>query len=136
MVQRTYPVVIETDDKGGFSAFFPDLPGCVGAGDTVESCFADAQAALALQLAGMIEDGDPLPEPTPLGAVRVDDPDIQVAAILLATAPVTGRTIRLNITMDTTLVAAIDSVTTNRSAWLADAALRALRDRHDSTDRG
>ncbi|MBB4268319.1 hypothetical protein GGD89_003985, partial [Roseospira visakhapatnamensis] len=31
---------------------------------------------------------------------------------------VTGRTTRLNITMDTTLVAAIDSVTSNRSAWL------------------
>ncbi|ABC22538.1 type II toxin-antitoxin system HicB family antitoxin [Rhodospirillum rubrum] len=122
----TYAVVIETDDLGGFSAFFPDLPGCVGAGDSVEACFQDALDALALHLAGMIEDGDSLPAPTPLSDVEVD-PDIQVAAILLASVPVTGRTMRVNITMDATLVAAIDGVTSNRSAWLADAALRALR---------
>jgi predicted RNase H-like HicB family nuclease len=128
MFQRTYPVVIETGEAGRFSGFFPDLPGCAAAGDTIETCHADAQAALALHLAGMIEDGDPLPDPTPLNDVTVD-PDVTVAAILLASAPVTGRTTRLNITLDTTLVAAIDSVTTNRSAWLADAALRALRDR-------
>ncbi|MBB4268208.1 type II toxin-antitoxin system HicB family antitoxin [Roseospira visakhapatnamensis] len=135
MVQRTYPVVIEVGETGRFGGFFPDLPGCGAGGDTVEACHADAQAALTLHLAGMIEDGDPLPEPTPLGDVTVD-PEVRVAAILLVSAPVTGRTTRLNITMDTTLVAAIDSVTSNRSAWLAEAALRALRDRHDGADRG
>lgn len=126
MPERTYPVVIETDAECGFSAFFPDLPGCAAAGETVEGCFQDAQAALMLHLAGMIEDGDALPEPTPLHAVTVD-PDVTVSAVLLASAPVSGRSARINITLDATLVAAIDSVTTNRSAWLADAALKALR---------
>lgn len=125
---RIYPVIIETDSAGGYSAFFPDLPGCVAAGETVETCFADAQEALVLHLAGMIEDGEDLPEATALAEVTVDL-DVTVADILLVAAPVTGKTTRINLTIDTTLLAAIDSVTTNRSAWLADAALEALRRR-------
>lgn len=125
-MNRTYPVVIEKGD-GVFGAFFPDLPGCVGAGDSVEEAFEDAQAALALHLAGMVEDGDPLPDATPLADVALNDPEVTVVSVLLASAPVTGKTTRINITMDSTLLAAIDTVTTNRSAWLADAALQALR---------
>ncbi|MBB6212518.1 type II toxin-antitoxin system HicB family antitoxin [Novispirillum itersonii] len=125
---KTYAAVIETgpDSEAGCSAFFPDLPGCAAAGDTVAACFEDAHGALALHLAGMIEDGDPLPDPTPLDQITVDD-DVHVAHIALIRVPVTGKTQRINITIDSTLLAAIDDVTTNRSAWLADAALAALR---------
>ncbi|GAA0591515.1 type II toxin-antitoxin system HicB family antitoxin [Caenispirillum bisanense] len=130
-MQHTYPVVIETGEAGGFGAFFPDLPGCAAAGETVEDCFVDAQQALALHLKGMAEDGETFPRPTLLQEVEADA-DIQVAAILLATASVAGRTARINITIDTTLLSAIDAVTTNRSAFLADAALEALRRRRAS----
>lgn len=61
MVQVAYLAVIERG-KSGFGAFFPDLPGCVSAGDTVAITVANAKAALALHLAGMIEDGDSLPQ--------------------------------------------------------------------------
>ncbi|GAB3132388.1 hypothetical protein GCM10027256_39410 [Novispirillum itersonii subsp. nipponicum] len=67
-----------------------------------------------------------MPDPTPLDQITVDD-DVHVAHIALIRVPVTGKTQRINITIDSTLLAAIDDVTTNRSAWLADAALAALR---------
>ena len=127
-MQKTYPVIIETDAEGGFSAYFPDLPGCVAAGDTIEDCFVDAQQALTLHLAGMVEDGDALPMATPLADVKAE-PEVQVADILLVTAPVAGRKQRINMTMDSAVLAAIDAVTGNRSAFLEDAALAELRRR-------
>ncbi len=80
-----YPAVIEFGDHGGFGAFFPDLPGCAAAGDTIEECKIDAGQALALHLAGMVEDGETFPEPTPLAEVTVDS-DIQVEEIVLISA--------------------------------------------------
>lgn len=40
---------------------FPDLPGCVSAGDTLEKSLSMAREALSLHLYGMIEDGDTIP---------------------------------------------------------------------------
>eukprot|EP00998_Keelungia_sp_KM082_P004942 NODE_16301_length_397_cov_2.159259_g16278_i0.p2 GENE.NODE_16301_length_397_cov_2.159259_g16278_i0~~NODE_16301_length_397_cov_2.159259_g16278_i0.p2 ORF type:complete len:132 (-),score=14.66 NODE_16301_length_397_cov_2.159259_g16278_i0:2-397(-) len=130
-MQKTFPVVIETDQEGGFSAFFPALPGCAGAGDTVEECYSDATQALTMHLAGMLEDGEPIPDATRLADVVIDD-DVQVADLLLVTATVPGRKTRINTTLDSALLAAIDTVTTNRSAFLEDAALAELKRRNSA----
>ncbi|RCK36131.1 hypothetical protein TH9_05630 [Thalassospira xiamenensis] len=127
-MQKTFPVVIETDADGGFSAFYPDFPGCAGAGDTVTECFIDAVEALTLHLAGMVEDGEKIPNPTEMDDLEVDD-DIQVADIMLAVVTVPGRKTRINTTLDSAVLAAIDSVTTNRSAFLEDAAIAELKRR-------
>jgi len=57
-----YAVVIEKAEKG-FSGYVPDLPGCVAVGDTVEEVQRLMQQAIELHLAGMREDGDPIPPP-------------------------------------------------------------------------
>lgn len=124
-MQTNYVAIIETDAAGGYSVFFPDLPGCVSAGDSVEEAFVQAREALAGHLAVMDEHGDDIPAPTPFDRVKAD-PDIQVAARVLVPVELPGATVRLNITMDSNLLARIDAVTGNRSAFLADAARRAL----------
>ena len=48
------------------SAYVPDLPGCVAAGDTVEEVRKLIAEAVQMHLEGMREDGDPVPEPTSL----------------------------------------------------------------------
>lgn len=58
-----YAVVIEKAE-GNFSAYVPDLPGCVATGATVEETEAEIRAAIAFHLDGMREDGLPIPEPT------------------------------------------------------------------------
>lgn len=40
---------------------FPDFPGCISAGDTIEEAHRMATEALQLHVSGMREDGDPLP---------------------------------------------------------------------------
>ena len=54
-------VVIEKAN-GNYSAYSPDLPGCVAAGDTREETNLIMREAMHLHLQGFIEDGDPVPE--------------------------------------------------------------------------
>ena len=56
-----YAIVIERAD-GNFSAYAPDLPGCVAVGDTIEETQAAMREAILFHLAGMREDGAPIPE--------------------------------------------------------------------------
>ena len=58
-----YAVVIEKA-KENYSAYVPDLPGCVAAGDTVEETDQLIREAIEIHLKGMREDGLPIPEPT------------------------------------------------------------------------
>ena len=57
-----YAVVIESAE-GNHSAYVPDLPGCVAVGDTIEETQAAIREAIRFHLAGLREDGDPIPEP-------------------------------------------------------------------------
>ena len=58
-----YAVVIEKAEEN-YSAYVPDLPGCVAAGDTVEETDHLIREAIEIHLKGMREDGLPIPEPT------------------------------------------------------------------------
>ena len=56
-----YSVVIEKSDNG-YSAYVPDLPGCVAAGDTTEETKELIQEAVILHIELLREYGDPVPE--------------------------------------------------------------------------
>ena len=58
-----YAVVIEKADHN-FSAYVPDLPGCVATGETAEEAERQRREAIAFHLAGLREEGLPIPEPT------------------------------------------------------------------------
>jgi predicted RNase H-like HicB family nuclease len=58
-----YAVVIEKA-QGNYSAYVPDLPGCVATGATVEEAEAEIKEAIAFHIEGMREDGLPVPAPT------------------------------------------------------------------------
>jgi predicted RNase H-like HicB family nuclease len=58
-----YAIVVEKAD-GNYSAYVPDLPGCVAAGATVEDAEREIRAAIAFHLEGLREEGLPIPEAT------------------------------------------------------------------------
>jgi predicted RNase H-like HicB family nuclease len=60
-----YAMIIETG-KRNYSAYIPDLPGCVATGKTVEEVRQRIREAIELHLAGMREDGLPIPQATTL----------------------------------------------------------------------
>jgi predicted RNase H-like HicB family nuclease len=55
--------VIEKGDKN-YSAFVPDLPGCIATGRSLDQLRQNMKEAIELHVCGMKEDGDPVPEPT------------------------------------------------------------------------
>lgn len=57
-----YAIVIEKA-QGSYSAYVPDLPGCVATGATVEQVEAQIREAIVFHLEGMREDGLPVPPP-------------------------------------------------------------------------
>jgi predicted RNase H-like HicB family nuclease len=59
-----FPVVIEKS-KVNYSAYSPDLPGCVATGKTREQASQNMGEAISLHIKGMIEDGLPIPKVDP-----------------------------------------------------------------------
>jgi len=60
-----YAIVIEKPaGSSNYSAYVPDLPGCVAAGETLEETKQLMREAIELHIAGMREDGMPVPEPS------------------------------------------------------------------------
>jgi predicted RNase H-like HicB family nuclease len=57
-----YAIVIESAE-GHFSAYVPDLPGCVAAGITLEATEQAIREAIEFHLDGLREDGAPIPPP-------------------------------------------------------------------------
>ena len=58
-----YAIVIERAE-GNYSAYVPDLPGCIATGATVEAVETEIRDAIRFHIEGMEADGLPIPPPT------------------------------------------------------------------------
>jgi predicted RNase H-like HicB family nuclease len=127
-----YALIHEEDGVYGIS--FPDFPGCISTGRTEDQVLRKGGEALTFHVAGMVEDGDPLPIVRNLVELRADKAfrgDAKKATVALVPFEVPGRAVRLNISMDETLLEAVDRAAAaggqSRSAFLAEAARRRLK---------
>jgi len=129
MAAQYFPAIIEGGSEPGFSVFFPDLPGCTSAGDTVEQAARNAEDALRGHVGLMVRDGDEIPAQRPLDKIE-HDPDVTEIARILVKVEIPGRFVRPNITMEEGLLARVDAAATaqgmSRSGFLAEAARRML----------
>ena len=57
-----FSIVIEKA-KGNYSAYSPDLPGCIAVGDTIEETEQNMEEAIRFHIKGMLEDHEPIPVP-------------------------------------------------------------------------
>ena len=57
-----YAIVIEKGPNN-YSAYVPDLPGCITTGKTLDEIERNIREAIELHLEGLREDGEPIPEP-------------------------------------------------------------------------
>ena len=71
MTDYTYPAVFTpAPEINGYSISFPDLPGICTDGDSAVHARWMARQALTLHLWGMIQDGDSIPNPTPIQTLQ------------------------------------------------------------------
>ena len=64
-----YIVIIEKAADGSYSAYVPDLPGCVSCGDSQDEVRALIHEAIALHLESMRKHGEVIPPPTSTAVV-------------------------------------------------------------------
>ncbi len=127
-----YALIHEED--GVFGISFPDFPGCVSTGHTEEEVLRKGTEALSFHVAGMVEDGDPIPSPRSLRDLRADlafREDSGGAIVAMVPFDLPGRAVRLNISMEERLLESVDRAAAasgqSRSAFLADAARQRLK---------
>jgi predicted RNase H-like HicB family nuclease len=86
-----YIAYLHKDHDSDFGVSFPDFPGCVTAGKTLEEARRMAVEALALHIAGMIEDGEVVPEPSNLDVLESDPAMRGAVALLVSVKPTTEK---------------------------------------------
>ncbi len=124
-----YIALIHKDADSDYGVHFPDLPGLVTAGESLDEARAFAEEALALHLEGLAEDGEAIPEPSSLEAV-MNDPDNRDGVAILVRASAKAKTIRVNITVPEEALREIDAYAEGhgytRSGFLVQAAKREM----------
>ena len=127
---RQYIALIHKDAGSDYGVSFPDLPGCVTAGVDLDDARRMAEEALALHLASMAEDNEPIPEPSSLEAVMADRENRDAVAILVKAPPATTKAVRVNMTMPENELDEIDKFSAEhgytRSGFLLHAAKKAI----------
>lgn len=122
-----YIAYLRKDEDSDFGVEFPDLPGCVSAGRTLDEARAMAAEALAGHVAALEVEGDPVPPPSSLDALRQDENRADAVVILVDLDPDLLKSERVNVMIPRHLLGRIDAASGgNRSRFLVEAAERKL----------
>ena len=122
-----YIAVVHKEPGSDYGVSFPDFPGCITAGKTIDEAKDWAYEALLLHLEGLLEDGVGLPTPTNLEDLVADPENADAVAFLVISAPdAHGKAKRINITMPEETLRRVDAAAKrrglSRSSYLTRAA--------------
>jgi predicted RNase H-like HicB family nuclease len=127
-----YIAYLHKDRKSDYGVSFPDFPGCVTAGKTLDEARRMAVEALSLHIEGMMEDGEAIPEPSTLDALA-NDPAMKGAVAFLVNVDVAEKAERFNITARKSQMEEIDRRAKKegktRSAYMVASALAGAREK-------
>ena len=121
-----YIAYLHKEANSDYGVSFPDFPGCITAGATLEEARSMAAEALSVHIAGMRDDGEAIPEPSTLDDLR-RDPALKNAVAFLVSISEPEKTVRFNVTARESQLGEIDSraraARLTRSAFLVQSAL-------------
>ncbi|MDC8802545.1 type II toxin-antitoxin system HicB family antitoxin [Halomonas pacifica] len=132
-----YPIAIEWGDENTATGIiFPDIPGAITAGDTIEQAYELAVEAAHIQLEELSNNGQQIPKPRSIAEHR-DNPEFAGwgwGLVEIDLTPYLGKAEKVNVTLPGRLVKQIDDYVSvhgikSRSAFLARAAQHEL-ERH------
>jgi predicted RNase H-like HicB family nuclease len=124
---RHYIALIHKDADSDYGVSFPDFPGCVTAGSTLQEALTMAREALAGHIEILAEDGETIPAPSDMDRIMARRENRDGVAILVPAPPRDEKIVRVNVTLPEGLLKRIDAIAENRSKFLAGAAEQALR---------
>ena len=122
----SYIALLRKDKNSDYGVEFPDLPGCISAGSTLEEARQMAEEALAAHVAFLREDGDEVPAPSALDVIA-RQPKIKGAVpFMVDLKEPSDKAVRINITVPERVLNLIDEAAGplggNRSAFMVGAA--------------
>lgn len=80
---RSYIALIHKDADSDYGVSFPDFPGRISAGSSLDEARMMATEALSFHLEGMVEDGEPIPASSPLETVMANRQNRDALAVLV-----------------------------------------------------
>jgi predicted RNase H-like HicB family nuclease len=127
-------VTLVHEEDGSYGASFPDLPGCTTVARDPDTLLRKAAEVVAFHVGGLVEDGIEVPSFRTLSELR-DDPafveDTQGALVALLDVDLPTRSVRVNITVDESVLKRIDRAASaageTRSGFLVAAAKARLQ---------
>jgi len=127
-----YLALIHKEPRGAYGVSFPDFPGCVAAGATLDGALAEAGRALAAHIELMVEKREPLPPPSTLEEVMRERVSRDAVAVIVEARTRPARIARVNITLPEDVLNDIDAYAERegytRSGLIVKAALDLLGD--------
>jgi predicted RNase H-like HicB family nuclease len=118
--------LIHKEPDRDYGVSFPEFPGVITAGSTLDEARALAEEALGFHIEGLAEHGEAIPEPSSLDVVMADPENGDGVAVLVAVGASPSRSVRVNVTLPQELLAEIDRYAKQhgltRSRFLAHAA--------------
>ncbi|GJE49954.1 hypothetical protein GOFOIKOB_2995 [Methylobacterium tardum] len=125
----TNVVMFIHEENGSYGASFPDFPGATTVAGDLDTLYRKAAEMLVFHVGGMAEDGDDIASPRTLDQLRADpafQEDSEGALIGLVRVDLPGRSVRVNISMEESLLKRVDRAAEasgeSRSGFLAQAA--------------
>jgi predicted RNase H-like HicB family nuclease len=92
---RQYIALIHKDPDSDYGVSFPDLPGVISAGSTLDEALDMATEALAFHLEGLAEDDEAVPEPSTLQEIMAISENRDGVAILIPAPDANIRSVRV-----------------------------------------
>ena len=127
-----YIGLIHKDVESDFGVSFPDFPGAITAGASLDEARAMAEEVLAFHVEGLIQDGEPIPEPSTLETIMADPDNRDGVASLVSLTTAAKKAVRVNVTLPEDVLDQIDRFADShgytRSGFLVQAAKRAMND--------
>jgi len=127
---RPYIALIHKATSRNFGVWFPDFPSCVTAGATLDEARDRAAEALGSHIEGLMDEGEALPEPSPLEAVMAERDNRDGVAVLVYALARPAKSVKVNITLPADVLDEVDRYAEahglTRSGVLARAARREM----------
>jgi predicted RNase H-like HicB family nuclease len=119
----SYVAYVRKDEDSDYGVEFPDVPGCITAGRTLDEARAMAAEALAGHLAILEDEGEPVPKPSSMDDLK-GAPNQEGAILMLVDLPADFlKPERVNVMIPRHLLGRIDAAASgNRSRFLVEAA--------------
>lgn len=124
-----YAIGIIHEENGTFGISFPDFPGAVSTGRSLEEAVAKGAELLAFHVDGMVEEKEAMPALRTLDRLKADEADWLAGGMAVAVpVELPGKSVRINISVDERDLERIDRAAKaagrTRSAFLVEAALK------------